>query len=185
MNPAPDLRWYCLRSRLKREHLAAAQLVERTGVEAFAPRLVVRRGNRRGTFTTSTEALFPGYVFARFHLGLETRFVVSTADVTGLVRFGAHVPHVPDELITLLRTHATGSQPIAPLLAVGDWIEIVSGCLAGSQGRLAEIDFSRNRAAILIGLLGQDLRIDLPLAVLRRAGPDQLEFPPPLLAACG
>lgn len=185
MNTDADLRWYCLRARLKREHFAAARLSERTGVEAFAPRLLIRRGNRRGTFTSSVEALFPGYVFARFRLAEDTRFVASTADITGLVRFGAHTPPVPDDLIALFRTHASSAAPRSPLLAVGDWIEVLSGCLAGNQGRLVELDFNRDRAAVLLALLGQDLRISLPAAALRRTGADHLDFPPPLLAACG
>ncbi len=185
MNTVARLQWYCLRACPKREHFAARQLVERTGVEAFAPRFAVRRATRSGLVTTRTEALFPGYLFARFDLETDARFVTSTPDVTGLVRLGAHTPPVPEALVQLLRTHASGSLPCAPVLAPGDWIEVLSGCLAGSEGRVVTFDSGRSRACVLLALLGQELRIDFPAAALRRSGPASLDFPPQLLASCG
>ncbi|HLP08152.1 MAG TPA: transcription termination/antitermination NusG family protein [Opitutaceae bacterium] len=179
------LQWYCLRACPKREHFAARQLADRTGIEAFAPRLAVRRPLRGGAVAVRTEALFPGYLFARFDLEADSRFVASTPDVTGLVRLGAHTPAVPGSLIELLRAHASGVQPCAPVLAPGDWIQVLSGCLAGSEGRIVTFDSGRSRACVLLALLGQELRIDLPAAALRRTGPASLDFPPQLLASCG
>ncbi len=185
MSTGTALHWYCLRARPKREHLAALQLAERTGVETFAPRLAVRRITRQGVAATATEALFPGYLFARFHLPDDARFVASSPDITGIVHFGEHMPIVPASLIELLRTHATGVQPCAPLLEPGDWIEVLSGCLAGSEGRIVTFDSGRSRACVLLALLGQELRVCLPAHALRRTGPAHLDFPPPLLASCG
>ena len=185
MNTEAPLRWYCLRARLKREHFAAIQLAERTGVETFAPRLATRRARSTSGVFVTTEALFPGYLFARFALPTAARFVLSTPDITGLVHFGDHTPAVPEPLIDLLRTHATGTQPCAPVLGPGDWIEVLSGCLAGSQGRIVTFDTGRSRAWVLLALLGQDLRVCLPAAALRRTGPATLDFPPELLASCG
>ncbi len=185
MSTVSSLQWYCLRARPKREHLAALQLTERTGVETFAPRLAVRRTTRRGIVATTTEALFPGYLFARFRLPDDARFVASSPDVTGLVHFGENIPVVPSPLIDLLRTHTTGLQTSAPLLGEGDWIEVLSGCLAGSEGRIVTFDSGQSRAWVLLALLGQDLRICLPTDALRRTGPAHLDFPPPLLASCG
>ncbi len=185
MNTEAPLRWYCLRARLKREHFAALQLAERTGVETFAPRLAIRRPRVTGGVVVATEALFPGYLLARFRLPNDSRFVLSTPDVTGLVHFGDHTPAVPEPLIELLRTHATGTQPCVPVLAPGDWIEVLTGCLAGSQGRIVTFDSGRSRAWVLLALLGQDLRVCLPTDALRRTGPASLDFPPELLAPCG
>jgi transcriptional antiterminator RfaH len=185
MSIDPSLQWYCLRACPKREHFAARQLTERTGLEAFAPRLAVRRPGRGEALATRTEALFPGYFFARFDLGTNSRFVASTPDVSGIVRLGSYTPAVPESLIELLRTHASGQQPFAPVLAPGDWIEVLSGCLAGSEGRIVTFDSGRSRAWVLLALLGQELRINLPAAALRRTGPASLDFPPQLLASCG
>jgi len=184
--PAQDQRrWYCLRARLKREHFAARQLAERTGLETFAPRLALRRPRRDGTIATAVEALFPGYVFAHFQLPEQARFVGSTPDITGIVHFGDHTPAVPDELLALLRAHATAAHPCTPVLAAGDWVEVLTGSLMGAEGRLVTFESSQSRACVLLSFLGQDLRVSLPSVTLRRHGPACIDFPPQLLASCG
>ncbi len=185
MTGAATPRWYCLRARAKREHFAAQQLVERTGLEAFAPRLSVRRPQRHGGVATATEALFPGYLFARFSLAEHSRFATTTPDVTGIVHFGGHTPAVPDSLIALLRTHASIGSRCAPTLASGDWIEVLSGCLTGSQGQVVAFDSGHSRAWILLSFLGRDLRVCLPAASLRHSGAAYTDLPPQLLASCG
>lgn len=184
--PSPPVaQWYCLRARQKREHFAAQQLAERTGLEAFSPRLSLLRPRRDGTTASTVEALFPGYVFARFRLPEDSRFVGSTPDITGIVHFGAHTPPVPDTLIALLREHASPGRPCAPVLAHGDWVKVLAGSLVGSEGRLVAFDSGQSRAWVLLSLLGQDLRVSLPATALRRTGPGCIHFPPQLLASCG
>ena len=179
------LQWYCLRARLKREHFAARQLAERTGLEVFAPRLALRRPRRNGAVATMVEMLFPGYVFARFRLPVDSRLVASTPDITGIVHFGSHTPSVPDELIALLRQHATTERLCTPVLAAGDWVEVLTGSLLGAAGRIVAFESGQARACVLLSLLGQDLQVNLPAGALRRHGPACLDFPPQLLAACG
>ncbi len=176
--------WYCLKARNKREHFAALQLTERTGIEAFAPRLNFRRPRRDGAMAVATEALFPGYLFARFDLAGDSRFVSSTPDITGLVHFGNHTPAVPESLIELLRRHANSATSPIPTLAEGDWIEVLAGCLAGNEGKLVAFDSGHTRAWILLDFLGRDLRVSLPVGHLRRTGPVLCDFPPQLLASC-
>ncbi|MCH1497844.1 MAG: hypothetical protein L7U83_02140, partial [Akkermansiaceae bacterium] len=59
--------WYVLRTQLKREKLAAANLRRLDGVEVFLPRLKYQKTTRRGRVWW-TEPLFPGYLLARFSL---------------------------------------------------------------------------------------------------------------------
>jgi transcriptional antiterminator RfaH len=61
------LGWYCLRTRGKQEHLAAAHVRLLEGVAVFCPRIKFRRSTK-GAAIWVTEALFPGYFFARFCL---------------------------------------------------------------------------------------------------------------------
>ncbi len=62
---APDPAWFCVRSHLKHEHIAAAHLRLIPEVEVFNPRLRLLRTTRRGQMW-STESLFPNYLFTRF-----------------------------------------------------------------------------------------------------------------------
>ncbi len=143
------------------------------------------RPRRDGSSSSSVEALFPGYVFARFCLPEDSRFVGSTPDITGIVHFGPHTPPVPDALIALLREHASAARPCAPVLAHGDWVKVLAGSLLGSEGRVVAFESGQSRAWVLLSLLGQDLRVSLPAANLRRTGPACIHFPPQLLASCG
>src|SRR5215467_15412648 len=78
--------WYCLRAQPKHEHIAAAHLRILEGVTAFCPRIRFRRVTRQGTVWV-TEAMFPGYLFARFELLEMHRQVQYAHGVSGIVRF--------------------------------------------------------------------------------------------------
>src|SRR5260221_5470813 len=61
----PTNAWFCLRAQPKREHIAAACLPQTCEVEVFCPRLRFRKLTSRGP-VWFIEAMFPGYLFARF-----------------------------------------------------------------------------------------------------------------------
>src|SRR5687768_5263237 len=94
-----SLRWFCLRSQAKREHIAAANLRDRVEVEVFAPRIRAMHSTRHGIVVNATEALFPGYLFARFAYPDQVRHVLSTNGVTGVVAFGGQPPPIADHVI--------------------------------------------------------------------------------------
>ena len=64
--------WYVLRTQTKRESLAAASLREMGGIEVLSPRLRYRKVTRRGKVWW-VEAMFPGYILARFSLEEQER----------------------------------------------------------------------------------------------------------------
>jgi transcriptional antiterminator RfaH len=156
--------WFCLRAESRREHLAAVNLARRTKVEAFAPRIRVRRERRAGGVKTLTEALFPGYLFARFHYPEQVRHVVSTTGVLGLVAFGGPPPRLAEATITHLRTHAAPAvaTPLSPVFEEGDWVRVAAGCFRGSEGRVRQLEAGHDRICVLLSLLGQEVEISLP-----------------------
>lgn len=161
---ACGLGWFCLRATGRREHLAALNLARRNSIEAFAPRIRVRRELRAGGVRTATEALFPGYLFARFHYPAQARQVVSTTGVLGLVAFGGPPPRLDDATIAHLRAHATPATtaPLSPVFGEGDWVRVAAGCLRGSEGRVRESATGHDRVCVLLCLLGHDVEISLP-----------------------
>jgi transcriptional antiterminator RfaH len=177
-------RWYCLRALPRREHIAALHLQDRTGLDVFAPRVAVRRSSRARAVIVQIEALFPGYLFARFHFGTHARLVGSTQGITGIVRRGDIAPPVGDEVIAYLRAQVGGPSPlpVSPVFSSGDVVAILAGCFAGEEGRILRFDRGRDRALVLLSLLGRDLAVGVPVGFLRRAGPALVEFPPALLA---
>lgn len=165
--------WFCLRAQGRREHVAAMNLSRRTEIEAFAPRIRVRREGRGGVQTT-TEALFPGYLFAQFHYAEQVRHVVSTTGVLGVVAFGGPPPQLPNATIEHLRQHTASpsATPISPVFEEGDWVRVAGGCFRGTEGRVRHSATAHDRVCVLLNLLGREVEISLPA--------DQLICPAPL-----
>ena len=174
---ACGLGWFCLRAEGRREHLAGINLTRRNEVEAFAPRIRVRREGRVGGVHTTTEALFPGYLFARFNYPEQVRRVVSTTGVRGLVAFGGPPPRLDDATIAHLRQHAqaAAAAPISPVFEEGDWVRVAAGCFRGTEGKVRQSTTGRDRVRVLLSLLGHDVEISLPAdQLITRAGRPKL-----------
>src|ERR1700731_4397534 len=97
--------WYCLRAQPKHEHIAAANLRTLEGVTVVCPRIRFKRTTRRGLVWV-TEALFPGYLFARFELAKMHRQVRYAHGVSGIVRFADRYPTIDDDSLAQLQNHA-------------------------------------------------------------------------------
>ena len=163
MEATATLRWFCLRTQPKRERLAAVNLREQAGVDAFFPR-IRRDAPRRGLAGTLAEALFPGYLFARFTYAHEFRRVLATRGVAGVVSFGGPPPAVPDDVIAFLRAQVreAGRLGPAPVFAAGSWVRIAAGCFRELEGRVLHFDSRTERVRLLLTLLGRDLQISVP-----------------------
>ncbi|HWA87138.1 MAG TPA: transcription termination/antitermination NusG family protein [Opitutus sp.] len=175
--------WFCLRTQPRREHTAAQNLRQRVGVDVFAPRILVRHRTRGGLMALA-EALFPGYVFARFNYAEQVRHVVSTQGITGVVRFGGCAPAVADGVIEFLRAQvslASQAGP-APVFEAGAWVRIVSGCFRDIEGRVLSFDSKTERVRLLLSLLGQEIQVSVPVRELAEAGESRPRLPEGLLA---
>ena len=178
------LQWFCVRSKPKSEHIAAGHLRVIDGVEVYCPRLRFRRMTQRGPAWFS-EALFPGYLFARFRYPEQVRHVVSTTGVIGLVAFGGPPPRLDDGTIAHLRQHAQSavSAPVSPVFEEGDWVRVAAGCFRGTEGRVRQPASGRDRVCVLLSLLGHDVEISLPAdqlisrTTLPKLVPVALRFP--------
>lgn len=157
--------WYCIRSKPKHEHLAAAQLDEQAGIEIFVPRIRFRRSTRRGAAWV-TEALFPCYFFARFDLSSQLRRIQSAREVTKVVHFGNHWPVVPDDAISQLRAiiGTDDVRIIDPDLNPGDDVEIAGGAFHGLQAVITRVIPGSQRVAVLLDFLGRQTMVDLDRA---------------------
>lgn len=152
-----------MRVLARREHVAARNLQQRAGVRVFSPRIRVRRKSASPAPATTTEALFPGYVFARFTYPHELRRVTSTPGVVGLVSFGGRPPVVADGIIERLDTEIRRAEsvPLAPQFEEGAWVRIVAGCFRGSEGRVLHPAALSSRICVLLVLLGQEVQVSV------------------------
>ena len=160
--------WYCLRTQTKRENLAAAALRELGGVEVLSPRLRYKKATRRGKVWW-VEALFPGYVLAKFNLAEQERGVSYARGVSRILRFGGAAPSVPDSFVEELKSQleAQGGDgdvlEVVPTLAAGDEVELAEGPLQGTTGEVIEVRPGSERVRIFIEFLGQGHAVEVDL----------------------
>ena len=169
--------WYVLRTQLKRERLAAANLRRLKGIEVFLPRLRYQKTTRRGRVWW-VEPLFPGYLLAKFsHLEL-SRAVTYTAGVSRIVTFGDDTPAVPDQFVEDLQAevarHQTDGEEIVVnwKVEVGDEVELAEGPFKGMEGRVVEVRSGTERVSLLLEFLGESKPVEVSLYSLILANPD-------------
>lgn len=176
-----ECKWYCLRAQTRREHIAAGHLRALDGVAVLCPQIRYRKATRRGKVWFQ-EAMFPGYLFARFDRLESESMVKYSPGVSGLVHFGTKVPSVPDSFIAELQSHlqeqtagdANGEVIIlTPVVKVGDEVEVASGPLAGESGQVVQVLGARERVMLMIEILGQSQLVDVDLFSLLLPKPSQ------------
>ena len=149
MTPPESSCWFCLRSQPKHEHIAAAHLRQFNEITVFLPRVRFKRATRRGAAWV-TEALFPGYFFARFDWRSSLRLVRHARGVRGVVHFGERWPAIPDGVIEELR-RAIGENELRTIpseFAPGDAVQIAEGTLCGLRAVVSRALPSRERVAV-------------------------------------
>ena len=161
MQPDEATAWFCLVSHRKHEHIAAAQLVEQQGVKVFAPRIRFRRPTRHGP-VWATEALFPGYFFARIGPS-SLRRAHYAPQVRGIVHFGNSWPAIPDRTIEELEKAVGGGEVrvISPEVAAGDEVRIIEGTFHGFEAVVTRVMPARERVAVLLDFLGRQTVVEL------------------------
>src|SRR5271165_5669275 len=159
---SPQSAWYCLRSQPKREHIAAAHLRMLEGVTVFCPRIRFKRATRQGLVWV-TEAMFPGYLFARFELSEMHRQVQYAHGVSGIVRFADRYPAIEEEALAHLRDN-TGAAEIKELsyeLSQGDQVKIVNGIFGGLEAVVTQVLPAKERIKVLMDFLGRQIEAEV------------------------
>jgi len=155
--------WFCLKAAPKQERLGAAGLKQLHGVEeVFAPRIRFRKVTRRGP-VWFVEALFPGYVFARFFFPELHRQVIYVPGISSIVRFGPTVAVVNQDTIDGLRQLADAEELIVLNHQVkpGDSVEIATGPFLGLSAVVTQVLPARERVKVLLEFLGRSLEAEL------------------------
>ncbi len=182
--PAPSASdgalWFCLKSQPKHEHIAAAHLRQNSALGVFLPRIRFKRATRQGTVWV-TEALFPGYLFARFDWQSTLRQVQHSRGVRGVVHFGERWPAIPDAVILELQqaVGSTGLHTIPENLKPGDEVEITEGAMRGLRAVVMRVLPGRERIAVLMEFLGRQTMIELPRHFLLKEGDERAGIFPP------
>ena len=162
--------WYCARTQPRLEHVAAGHLRRLGGdVEVFCPRIRLQRCRRGGSAPFVTEALFPGYLFARFGFAQHHRDVRYAHGVRGIVQFGHRYPTVPGSWITDLQREFGDDAAVTELatpLAVGTAVRVVGGPFQGLTAVVTRKRSGTERVRVLLEFLGRDIEAELPVSLV-------------------
>jgi transcriptional antiterminator RfaH len=169
--------WYCIRTHLKHEHIASAHLRQIPGVGVFNPQLRVMRSTRQGP-RWSTESLFPNYVFANFVLESGLEMISYTPAVKSVLRFGDRVPEIPDRVIEELRGSLAGldSRMLTDAPMEAEEVEIAHGVFAGMKASVTRVLPGKQRAQILLEVMGRPVSAELSLGLVLFNRRDAAQF---------
>jgi len=154
--------WFCLKAQPKHEHLAASTLRARLGVECFAPRIRFRKATRRGA-VWFVEAMFPGYLFARFVYPELHRQVQAAPGVSNIVRFGEGVATIGELTVARLREKSGDDEIVIlnPDVQIGSVIQIAEGALQGLEAVVTQLLPARERVKVLLEFLGRTVETEV------------------------
>lgn len=162
-----ELAWYCVHTKPKCEHIAAAVMCQLPGVESYCPRIRFQRSTPRGK-VWFTEALFPSYLFARFDWDESIRAVKHAQNVIRVIEFGGTYITIPDQHIEELRREMDGKEirEVKTTLKVGDAVELTEGPMRGFKGIIERMVNGEDRVRILLEFLGRETFFEIDSAKL-------------------
>lgn len=181
---ALQLRWYCARTQPKHEHIAAANIRSRLGLQVFHPRLQVERATRRGP-VHAIEPLFPCYIFVQCCLDEHFSQLRYVSGISSLVHFGDKVPPVPDDVVEELRQCFSSEEPlwVEDCVREGDEVSVVEGALMGSRALVIRVMPAKQRVQILLDFLGRTTLAEVDRMVLQVENRSLAEMMPGLAQA--
>jgi transcriptional antiterminator RfaH len=159
-----DLSWYCLRTKPKTERITSTILRAEAGLEVFCPFIRFERARRSGRLWV-TEAMFPGYVFARFRFTTQYRQVQASRGVMKIVNFGGQPAVVSDQIVTDLRNSVKDEETVViePTVQIGEEVNVVEGPFRGIKAVVSRLMPGRERVALLLEVLGMEREVEVGL----------------------
>lgn len=135
--------------------MAAGNLASLHGLEVFCPQIRFQRKTVRGPVWFQ-EAMFPGYLFARFDLFEMKRMVAYAPGVLNIPVFDGKTVPVPDSVIQSLKSELDSEgvvDAIAPL-EVGEETTILEGAMRGLRVKVIKLMPAQERVGVLMEMLG-------------------------------
>ena len=154
--------WFCLQAQPKREHLAATALRRQFEIECFSPRLRIRKMTQRGP-VWFVEAMFPGYLFAKFTYSQQHRAIESSHGVRGIVHFGDHLATLPENIVVGLQSRV-GPEEIVTVdssIKVGQLVQITEGPFQGLEVVVSNLLPAKDRIRVLFEFLGRSIEMEI------------------------
>ena len=159
--------WYCVRTKPKKERMAAETVASLHDLEVFCPQIRFQRKTVRGPCWFQ-EAMFPGYFFARFDLFEMKRPVSYAPGVLNIPTFNDKFVPVPDAVIESLKNDLDSEsvvEAVAPL-EVGEETTILEGSMRGLKVKVIKLMPAQERVGVLMEMLGTLVEAEFPVDAL-------------------
>ena len=162
MSIASEALWYCVKTRTRLEQTAKRGLQIDVGIEVFCPLLRFERARASGRIRV-VEAMFPGYIFARFPYAELHRRVAATNGVSTVVSFGGIPSVVGESIIQELRSVIADGETveIPSSIRVGGEVQVVEGPFKGIRAVVTQVMPARARVTVLLELLGMEREVEV------------------------
>jgi transcriptional antiterminator RfaH len=112
------------------------------------------------------EAMFPGYLFAKFTYSTQHRAVESSHGIRGIVRFGDRLASLPENIVAALQS-TVGAEEIVTLdssLKIGQSVQIIDGPFQGLEVVVTHLLPAKERIRVLFDFLGRSMEIEISTA---------------------
>ena len=176
------LAWYCVRTKPKHDHIAAANLRRNLGLEVFNPSLKFERTTRSGVRRV-TEPLFPGYLFVRCTLEKSFDAIQHANGVATLVHFGTRVPPIADSIIEELQLLFPSAEPLSveDRILPGEEVAVGEGPFSGMKAVVLRVLPARQRVQVMLDILGRPAPLELNWNFVVREGRNTVAHLAPVL----
>src|SRR2546423_1827361 len=128
-------------------------------------RLRFRRMTQRGP-VWFVEAMFPGYLFAKFVYSTQHRAVENSHGIRGIVHFGDRLATLPENVVTALQSRV-GSEEVVTLdcsIKVGQSVQIIDGPFQGLDVVGTHLLPAKERVRVLFDFLGRSVEMEVSTA---------------------
>jgi transcriptional antiterminator RfaH len=150
----PEHHWFCVRSKPRRQNVAAAHL-RSLGVEVFNPTIRRQKASANAPIWR-TEPLFLNYLFARFSADYSYRMVRYGFGVSDIVSFGDRWVTVPEREIEVLREQWGASEELdlPHQIEPGSTVQLSGRLFYGMEATVICLLPARQRVKVLLEFLG-------------------------------
>ncbi len=171
-NNEAKMAWYVVHTYSGYENKAKQALEDKiraNGLEKHFGKILVPSEKvtetKSGVKRTSTRKFFPSYLFVQMELNDQTwHLVKNTPKITGFVGGGTRPSPVPESEVLRI-TNQIEAGTLKPSTRVsfdkGETVRVSEGPLQGFTGVVEEVNTDKQRAKVMVSILGRSTPVDL------------------------
>jgi len=112
------------------------------------------------------EAMFPGYLFAKFIYSTQHRAVENSHGIRGIVHFGDRLATLPENIVAELQSRM-GAEQVVTLdcsIKIGQSVEVIEGPFQGLEVVVTHLLPAKDRIRVLFEFLGRSVEMEVSTA---------------------